>query len=191
MGCNLEEEKKSLLRKGKGKKMKAKSGFTLVEILIVVVILGILAAIVIPQFTSASTEAKESALVSNLQSVRSQIELYKIHHNDELPGDAANSSGGVDFTMAMTSLTNQAGVVDTSSGADPTYRFGPYMREIPVNPFNDDPNVSVSGTAISGQGDNSTGWHFVDSTGGTDAGLFQANDDRANPLDDTDWHTGY
>ncbi len=60
--------------------MRAKSGFTLVEILIVVVILGILAAIVIPQFTSASTEAKQSALVSNLQSVRSQIELYKIHH---------------------------------------------------------------------------------------------------------------
>jgi len=38
--------------------MKAKSGFTLVEILIVVVILGILAAVVIPQFTEASTEAR-------------------------------------------------------------------------------------------------------------------------------------
>jgi len=58
--------------------MKAKSGFTLVEILIVVVILGILAAIVIPQFTDASTEAKESALKSDLQTMRSQIELYKI-----------------------------------------------------------------------------------------------------------------
>ena len=67
--------------------MKAKSGFTLVEILIVVVILGILAAIVIPQFTSASTEAKESSLVSNLQTIRSQIELYKIQHNDILPGE--------------------------------------------------------------------------------------------------------
>ncbi|MHC4363321.1 MAG: type IV pilin protein, partial [Planctomycetota bacterium] len=42
--------------------MKAQSGFTLVEILIVVVILGILAAIVIPQFTDASTEAKMSSL---------------------------------------------------------------------------------------------------------------------------------
>ncbi|RKY21481.1 MAG: hypothetical protein DRP62_07940 [Planctomycetota bacterium] len=58
--------------------MKAKSGFTLVEILIVVVILGILAAIVIPQFTDASTEAKEASLKTNLQAIRSQIQLYKI-----------------------------------------------------------------------------------------------------------------
>ncbi|MHC4286068.1 MAG: type IV pilin protein [Planctomycetota bacterium] len=43
--------------------MKAEKGFTLVEILIVVVILGILAAIVIPQFTSASVDAKESLLM--------------------------------------------------------------------------------------------------------------------------------
>ncbi|GAH59870.1 unnamed protein product, partial [marine sediment metagenome] len=65
--------------------MKAKkSGFTLVEILIVVVILGILAAIVIPQFTSASTEAKENSLKSDLHSMRSQISLYKIK-NDDLP----------------------------------------------------------------------------------------------------------
>ncbi len=62
--------------------MKAESGFTLVEILIVVVILGILAAIVIPQFTDASTQAKESALASDLQMMRSQLELYKIQHND-------------------------------------------------------------------------------------------------------------
>ena len=44
--------------------MKAKSGFTLVEILIVVVILGILAAIVIPQFTNASTEAKAMGIMT-------------------------------------------------------------------------------------------------------------------------------
>ncbi|MHC4171078.1 MAG: type II secretion system protein [Planctomycetota bacterium] len=66
--------------------MKARSGFTLVEILIVVVILGILAAIVIPQFTEASTEAKTSSLMTDLQTMRSQIELYKIQHNDDLPG---------------------------------------------------------------------------------------------------------
>jgi len=165
--------------------MKAKKGFTLVEILIVVVILGILAAIVIPQFTSASTEAKESALVSDLQSVRSQVELYKIHHNDNLPGTQATN----DFTTAMTSKTNQDGETITQASDPTTCRHGPYMREIPINPFNDLNTVSTGAAAISGQGDNSTGWHFV--TSGADAGLFQANDDKANPLDATDWHTGY
>jgi type II secretion system protein G len=169
--------------------MKAKSGFTLVEILIVVVILGILAAIVIPQFTSASTEAKESALVSDLQSIRSQIELYKIHHNDELPGAQATNN----FVTAMTESTNQDGET-AAQAADPcSVRYGPYMREIPVNPFstavNGENSVSESSTVLSGKGDNVYAWHFVN--GGADAGLFQAQDDKANPLDPADWHTGY
>jgi prepilin-type N-terminal cleavage/methylation domain-containing protein len=49
---------------------RSRKGFTLVEILIVVIILGILAAIVIPQFTQASTEARLSNLKTNLQTVR-------------------------------------------------------------------------------------------------------------------------
>ncbi len=60
------------------------SGFTLVEILIVVIILGILAAIVIPQFTNASQDARRNSLMSQLQTVRSQIELYKLQHKDAL-----------------------------------------------------------------------------------------------------------
>jgi general secretion pathway protein G len=91
--------------------MQAKRGFTLVEILIVVVILGILAAIVIPQFTEASTEAKLSSLCSDLQTIRSQIELYKVQHNDAMPGTAA----GVSFTKAMTGGTTLAGAVDAAA----------------------------------------------------------------------------
>lgn len=59
--------------------------FTLVEILIVVVILGILAAIVIPQFTNASQEATASSLRSQLQTIRSQIELFRVRNNGSLP----------------------------------------------------------------------------------------------------------
>jgi len=55
-----------------------RKGFTLIEILIVVIILGILAAIVIPQFTNASKEAKQSSLVTMVQSLRSQIALFKL-----------------------------------------------------------------------------------------------------------------
>jgi general secretion pathway protein G len=160
--------------------MKAQSGFTLVEILIVVVILGILAAIVIPQFTSASTEAKESALVSDLQAMRSQIELYKIHHNDQLPGTVS----GVDFETAMTSKTAQDGTI-TGTAAD---RFGPYMRSIPDNPFCSlDPanTVELDGTA----GDDSAAWNFVTAVG-VDQGLFQPDDSGTNAVSG-DAHSTY
>jgi general secretion pathway protein G len=60
-------------------------GFTLIEILIVVVILGILAAIVIPQFTNASQEATESSIRSQLQTLRGQIELYRVRNAGDLP----------------------------------------------------------------------------------------------------------
>jgi type II secretion system protein G len=179
-----EEKKKRNFYLRKGQKMRAKSGFTLVEILIVVVILGILAAIVIPQFTSASTEAKESALVSDLQSIRSQIELYKIHHNDNLPGVANGThEAGLGFESAMTSRTNQLGQV----GTDPTlYRFGPYMQRVPDNPFcgavgqENDVFESPTRIAAGAVGSDATGWLFVQT--GTDAGLFQANDAMSNEL---------
>ena len=77
-----------------------------------------------------------------------------------------------------------------SQAADPTTcKYGKYMQKIPDNPFNDLNTVSTSGTKITGQGSDLTGWHFV--TSGVDAGLFQANDDDANPFDPTEWHTGY
>src|SRR5688500_19799867 len=69
-----------------------KGGFTLVEILIVVIILGILAAIVIPQFTSASQDARRNSLTSQLQTLRSQLELYKLQHLDQMPSTLVNSS---------------------------------------------------------------------------------------------------
>ena len=142
--------------------MRAKSGFTLVEILIVVVILGILAAIVIPQFTEASTEAKTSSLCTDLQTVRSQIELYKIQHNDNLPG-----AGTASFEVAMTGQTNQAGAAGTD--------YGPYLQKIPSNPFvsGDDANDVTVGTATAPTG--SDGWYFNSSTG-----AFNANDSAAH-----------
>jgi general secretion pathway protein G len=148
--------------------MRAKSGFTLVEILIVVVILGILAAIVIPQFTNASTEARESALVSDLQSVRSQIELYKIqHNNDALPG-----AGTATFNECMEGYTDKNGAVVAQGTAG---ALGKYMEKIPVNPFSTQDTVAnpallvrVDGAAA---GANTHHWRFDSTTG-----AFQADD---------------
>lgn len=56
-------------------------GFTLIEILIVVVILGILAAVVVPQFTNAADDANDAAVRSQLQTLRGQIELFRAQNS--------------------------------------------------------------------------------------------------------------
>jgi type II secretion system protein G len=141
--------------------MKGKRGFTLVEILIVVVILSVLAAIVIPEFSGASSEAKDASLTSDLRTIRSQIELYKNHHNEALPG-----AGGATFVQAMTGKTDVSGNI----GAD----YGPYIKKIPANPFNDLATVEVEAGVV-GLGDGSHGWHFDTTTGD-----FQADDSVAH-----------
>ena len=139
--------------------MRKHKGFTLVEILIVVVILGILAAIVIPQFSDASTQSKVSSSLSSLQTLRSQISLYKIQHNDNPPGltvfadamtkcSAANASADTDYVARV------AG----TGGNTASHPFGPYVQSVPANPWNN--SRDVSDTPASGNG-----WVYDEDTG--------------------------
>jgi general secretion pathway protein G len=128
--------------------------FTLVELLIVVIILGILAAVVIPQFSDASTETRMSSLAENLQIIRKQIDLYRQHHNAN-PGQTT-------IAAQMTSKTDPDGTVN------PTGKYGPYLQRIPMNPFtvggtgNDITNTAAAANKA---------WFYDASTGG-----FKAND---------------
>lgn len=133
--------------------------FTLVEVLIVVIVLGILAAIVVPQFSSAATDAKLSALQSNLQIVRGQLQLYKIQHNDTWPAQAT-------FGTQMTSNSDATGA--TGTGA--SYIYGPYLQQVPANPYN---NMSTIGATSAAVG--TTGWIYDATTGS-----FKANDSTAH-----------
>jgi general secretion pathway protein G len=155
--------------------MKAKSGFTLVEILIVVVILGILAAIVIPQFTGASTQAKLSSLVSDLQSMRSQIQLYKLEHNDQYPGAVGNAT----FEQCMTGLTTVGGDVWTGTGTS----YGKYMQKLPTNQFVMLATVDDSGSGTIGDG--SHGWDYNPATGDFYPDYVDADRDGASDGDET------
>lgn len=123
--------------------------FTLVEVLIVVIVLGILAAIVVPQFSEATTDAKVSALTSNLQTIRSQIQLYKMQHNDTYPTYAS-------FANQMTQYTDVSG--DAQATKDATHTLGPYLLSIPNNPF-------TATNTLSNDNDATSAWHYNQTTG--------------------------
>jgi general secretion pathway protein G len=130
---------------------------TVVEVLIVVIVLGILAAIVVPQFSRADTDVNLSNLKTNLQIIRGQIQLYKLQHRDTLPA-AAN------FSDQLTKTTNIDGIV----GSGPGYDFGPYLQNIPKNPYT---STNTVGTGPAG----TSAWYYDAATG-----AFRANNDAAS-----------
>ena len=107
-----------------------KRGFSLVEMLIVVAILGILAAIVLPQFQSHSQEAREVAAKDNLRILRQQIELYAAQHDGVPPGypndDLSATPSYMAFGRQMTELEHR-------------------LSQMPENPFNNLALINVLG----------------------------------------------
>jgi len=102
------------------KTMSYNRGFTLVEILIVVVILGILAMIVIPQFSSANIETEQKVFASCLKTFH-EAALYYVARTGEYPADGASGqcpAGWEDYinVQQWTRPTPIGGVWDTEAG---------------------------------------------------------------------------
>jgi general secretion pathway protein G len=150
----------------------AKKGFTLVEILIVVIILGILAAIVIPQFTEASSEARVSNLMTNLQTIRSQLLLYKTQHLEHYP---TNDATGHTFEEQMTQFSDVTG--DVSAAPSSSFPYGPYLQSVPANPISGSNAVVVEDDAATGFAAPAAdaGWWFNSATGEFRANITDAH----------------
>jgi general secretion pathway protein G len=121
------------------KRSALRRGFTLIEILIVVIILGILAAIVIPQFTNASTSSKTSSVETTAQTLRGAVQLYYYQHNDKLPPAAQ-------FWTLMTTQTDSSGAPYVA-GTSTSGPFGPYVQSVPANALNGATTVIDSNVA--------------------------------------------
>lgn len=143
-------------------------GFTLVELIIVITILGIMAAIVIPTFQGNVATAKESASKTNLMTMRTQLELYKLQHNGVPPG-YVNGAGAPIATVPLqligtTTVTGQASPNTVPSAP---FLYGPYLKKIPQNPFNKLSTIAyvAEATAFSVAADGtSSGWLYKKET---------------------------
>ena len=106
--------------------------FTLVEILIVVIIIGLLAGIVLSQFRDPADQARAASLQVKLKEIRKQLQLYEVDHQGALPASSEGDSADT-FLDQMTSYTD----VDGSTRDYPDenrYKYGPYIDSLPANP---------------------------------------------------------
>lgn len=145
--------------------LRIRRGFTLIEILIVVVILGILGAIVLPKFSDASHSARVNTLKDDLRYLRTQVVVFKAQHKDVAPGypggNLAATPTASAFQEQMTRTSNVQGGVGTGAA----YKFGPYLTKMPPNPINGLATVKIveNGSALPAP-DDTTGWIFKPQT---------------------------
>jgi prepilin-type N-terminal cleavage/methylation domain-containing protein len=158
--------------------LKKESGFTLIEMLVVVVVLGILAMIIIPQVAVSTDDANLRTLETNLNTLRGAIEIYYHQHNATYPGATNHTTGVATATDAeaatamleqMTKYSRVDGVVGNTKGG--LFLYGPYVKglNLPTNPYNnlntlicdfDEADITVRSSAGT-----DSGWKFYPVTG--------------------------
>ncbi|MFN3166074.1 MAG: type II secretion system protein [Phycisphaeraceae bacterium] len=138
-------------------------GFSLIELLIVVSVLAILAAIVVPRFSNAGDKATSGALVTQLRTIKQSLVRYSSEHGNDYPTEAQL------VTNQWQVLTNSTDIDGDVSGSD----YGPYFNKPPFNGFMDSDVIAT---------DNSGAWQYDPSTGVVRAVVPQAIYDRAEEL---------
>jgi len=144
-------------------------GFTLVEILIVVVLLGVMAAIVIPAIGNGATSARETTLSMDLSLLRRFIPVYTSQHREVPPGYPGGNRSAAPTAEAFVDQATLSSNIDGQTAARGTDGFplGPYLSNIPANPFNKLSTVTVlaDDADFPAVADDSCGWIYKPATG--------------------------
>ncbi len=108
--------------------LRTSKGFTLIELLIVVVIIGILAAIAIPKFANTKQKAYVSAMKSDLRNLAAAEEAYFadfLSYTTAMPAGTYNTSQGVAVTISVGDATGWAATA-THTGVPAPYKCALY-----------------------------------------------------------------
>ena len=143
------------------------TGFSLIELVIVVVIIAIIGAIAIPKMSRGAAGANESALVGDLTTMRSALELYAQEHGGTYPTSTSVSSQLLSYSDVSGNVSSTA----PNTRAYP-YIYGPYLKAFPPLPAGTNKGqtaVTYNASGMSAAGTGAFGWLY-------DGTTFWAND---------------
>ena len=137
-------------------KRSRKRGFSLLELVIVVVIIGIIAAIAIPRMSRGTAGAGDSATAGDLAVLRNAIDLYAAEHGGSFPTLA-------DIADQLTQYTDSVG--DAQAAKDATHIYGPYLRKVPPLPVGERKSKITFTATVPAATTADAGWYYNATTG--------------------------
>jgi general secretion pathway protein G len=127
-------------------------GFTLLEMMLVVVIIALIAAIAIPKFSRGAAGANDSSVAANLAVLRNAVDMFQVEHGNTYPTVAT-------FVAQMTQYTDAVG--NAQATKDATHIYGPYLRSVPALPV----GAAKGSTGVAAAAGTGVGWIYSATVG--------------------------